>query len=266
MSGIWDYFFKDPAVELYEFHCGADFYRYCATSQKDYEWNGKVFKAEAVTRSALHFSSDFARDVLTVTIPADAGLAQIFFSGTPDFLMRLTVYRGSRHSASFQPIWIGLVTGASFSFDGTSYSCELNCETAASRMERLGLARNYQLTCPHTLYGNMCGVKQSRFASIRTVTDISGFRVTVSGDAIADGYYTAGQAVAASGARRFIASSAGNIITIEREMGLRPGDVLTLYPGCDKARSTCINKFGNGAAYGGFPWLPVTNPYTSVIG
>lgn len=262
---VFEYFFRAPLVELYEFVCGASAWRYAATSERAIVHDGKTFTPEYIVRTALHYSSDFAKDVLTVTLAANNPLAQLFFAGSPDFILRLTVYRGTR-GGSCAPVWVGLVTGASFSFDGSAYSCELSCETAASRMERRGLARQYQLTCPHTLYGARCGVSKAAHASIRTVTDIAGNTVTVDGSDIADGYYAGGQAVALSGARRFVSGNAGRVITLERRMAVQPGDRLTLYPGCDKSRATCGARFGNVAAYGGFPWLPLSNPTTSSIG
>ncbi len=41
-----------------------------------------------------------------------------------------------------------------------------------------------------------------------------------------------------------------------------PGDSFTVYPGCDKRLSTCINKFNNLVHFGGFPWIP--EPTTAV--
>ncbi len=35
------------------------------------------------------------------------------------------------------------------------------------------------------------------------------------------------------------------------------GDTLTVYPGCDKTKATCRNKFNNVAAFQGQPYVPV---------
>jgi uncharacterized phage protein (TIGR02218 family) len=34
------------------------------------------------------------------------------------------------------------------------------------------------------------------------------------------------------------------------------GDAYSVYPGCDKRFTTCTGKFGNGANFGGFPYVP----------
>ncbi len=265
VSDIWNYYFSDPVTELYKFQCGSAFYTYIATSSTSCRFENAVYEPEYIVRTGLHYSSDYAKDTLTVTLPASNAVAQVFMTGTPEFLMRLTVYRGAR-KAAFIPIWVGLVNGASFDFTDNASSCDLTCETAVSRMERFGLARNYQLACPHTLYGAKCGVSQTAFASMRSVSAVNGFDVTVDGSAILDGYYLAGQLVKPDGSRRFISGNRGNILTLERRLPLSVGDAVTLYPGCDKARATCVSKFNNGAAYGGFPWMPAASPFTATIG
>lgn len=263
---IWDYFFADPLVELFKFTCGSSYYGYAATTGQSIRFDNLMYQPEYIHRSALHYSSDYAKDTLSVTLPATAAVANLFLGGTPEHLLKLTVYRGGKHAADFAPIWVGVVNGASFDFTGSAYSCELACETVASRMERFGLARCYQLTCPHTLYSERCGVNQPNYAVNRQVLTTDGFTVSINGTALADGWFTAGQLVKPDGSRRFIAASLGNVLTLERHLLLAAGDTVTLYPGCDKARTTCIGKFGNGVNYGGFPWMPLTSPFTSTIG
>ena len=36
-----------------------------------------------------------------------------------------------------------------------------------------------------------------------------------------------------------------------------PGDAFTAWPGCNRALSTCRNKFNNAGNFRGFPWIPV---------
>jgi hypothetical protein len=42
-------------------------------------------------------------------------------------------------------------------------------------------------------------------------------------------------------------------------------DVITLWPGCDRQRSTCVAKFDNYSRFRGFPFIPVGNPTTNPI-
>ncbi len=267
LRDVFDVFFTDSPVELYRFTLGGAIWGFAATCDESYVFDGTTFLPEYIVRTPLHYSSDFARDVLTVTMPADNEIAQIFFAGTPEYQMKLSVLRGGWHSGGFSQIWSGTVNGAAFTFSADSYSCDLTCETLAARMERQGLVRCYQLTCPHTLYGARCRADQGRMAALTTVREQpSPIRLRLAGT-YPDGWFAGGHLVRnADGKRRYIVSGSGDGVTLERGLAFNLGDGLTLYPGCDKSRTTCAEKFGNAVNFGGFPWLPTENPFISTIG
>ena len=265
LRDLIDVFFADVPIELYRFSLGGTAWGYAATGDSGYSLDNTTYAPEYIVRTRLHYSSDFARDVLTVTVPADNAVANVFFSGTPEYQMRLSLLRGGYHNGGFTQIWTGTVNGASFDFSGDAYTCDLTCETLASRMERQGLARCYQLTCPHTLYGNRCRVNPDAFAIRDTVTMSSSVNLTVAGS-YAPGWFSGGHLVCADGVRRYIISSDNHAFSLERSLSVPVGSAITLYPGCDKSRGTCAGKFGNGINFGGFPWLPIENPFTSSIG
>lgn len=264
-SDIWSYYFSDPVTELYKFQHGTQFFAYAATSDREYRLENLIYKPEYIWRTGMHYSSDFAKDTLSITLSANNAVARLFMAGTPEHLLKLTLYRGGYHEGVFSPIWTGTVNGANFTFDEQSFSCELSCETAVARMERRGLARCYQLTCPHTLYSPQCRANLSSFAHTVAVTAIDGLTVTVA-QSFADNYFAAGQARTLDGKRRYITGNAGTSITLDRAMPLNVGAALTLYAGCDKTRATCQSKFNNIDNFGGFPWLPTTDPFRSTIG
>ncbi|WP_269915579.1 phage BR0599 family protein [Acinetobacter sp. HY1485] len=43
------------------------------------------------------------------------------------------------------------------------------------------------------------------------------------------------------------------------------GDVVSIYPGCDKLNTTCTDKFNNILNFGGFPFMPSSNPFVGTI-
>ena len=87
-------FLREAPIELYRFELGGETYRYAATSGEPYVYKGDVYAPEYLLRGGLHFSNDFAKDVLTITLPATNAVAALFFSGTPEYAMRLKVFRG----------------------------------------------------------------------------------------------------------------------------------------------------------------------------
>ena len=58
-----------------------------------------------------------------------------------------------------------------------------------------------------------------------------------------------------------VASSGGAVTLSAPIPGLKAGDAFEAYPGCDHTLSTCADKFGNQLNYGGFPYIPVKNPF-----
>lgn len=266
LKEVWNYFTKTPPIELYRFSLGAHIWRYAATHPHDYRYKSETYKAEYILRTGLHFSNDPAKDVLTVTIPADNEIAQMFFAGTPEYEMQLSIYRGEFGAEKLSTIWTGYVNGASHTFNDNTYTCDLTCETIASRMDRRGLARNYQILCPHTLFDSNCQVNKLDLSSFAQVAENStNSYVTLVGE-FADNYFAGGQIIKATGQRRFIMSNTNNLVYLERPMEFLKEEQITIYPGCNKSWSDCTTKFNNGLNYGGFRWIPITNPFTTNIG
>lgn len=263
---IWDYFFKEPLVELYKFTCGTATYTYMATSEETYIYDGLTYQPKYMYRTSLSFSSDFAKDTITLTVPANNDVAAMFLVSRPEFSLGLEIYQGTFHSGNFVSVWQGFVTGGGFDFSGTAHSCELSCETKISRMERLGLIRKYQLSCPHTLYSTACGASIAGATTTATVDTVSGTVVTFTSTPSSLSHYVLGQIVKSDGSRRLITSYGTSSIIMERAFTLEAGDSVVLYKGCDKTVSVCKNRFGNILNYGGFPYMPDIDPFTSVIG
>jgi hypothetical protein len=47
--------------------------------------------------------------------------------------------------------------------------------------------------------------------------------------------------------------------------GLKAGDIVEVYAGCARDLDTCLNKFNNTINFGGFPYIPLNNPFTYKI-
>lgn len=65
------------------------------------------------------------------------------------------------------------------------------------------------------------------------------------------------------GVRRSIASHVGNQLTLQIPLppGIYAGQRVTLYAGCDGLKATCKTKFSNGPSFGGYPYIPIKNPF-----
>ena len=69
------------------------------------------------------------------------------------------------------------------------------------------------------------------------------------------------------GIRRAVISHSFGNLTLATPLlePLPPGARVSLYAGCDKGLNTCKDKFANFNRYGGFPFIPIKNPFESGV-
>jgi len=61
---------------------------------------------------------------------------------------------------------------------------------------------------------------------------------------------------------RMINNHTGTLIEMDDVIPtLVAGDTVRIYPGCDHSLATCDAKFSNSLNYGGFPFVPLINPF-----
>ena len=104
---------------------------------------------------------------------------------------------------------------------------------------------------------------QDNFAIPGTLGQINGDNVQVLEAAnYPSGYFMGGMIRAPDGSLRFVIHHVGDVLTLSRKHeGLVEDSQVTLYPGCDRTKETCISKFNNLSNFGGFPYIPVKNPF-----
>jgi len=122
--------------------------------------------------------------------------------------------------------------------------------------------------CMHAVYDANCGVSRAAFTSSGSVTgtpSASAFNSNLTSHA--DNYYNLGVltfngnvTAALVGVRRAVqayATSAG-LFTLAQAAPVSPanGDTFSVYPGCSRLWTTCLNVFANTAAFRGFPHIP----------
>ncbi|MGD0826568.1 MAG: DUF2163 domain-containing protein [Desulfobaccales bacterium] len=133
------------------------------------------------------------------------------------------------------------------------------------------LPRNlYQHLCNHVLYGQGCGLNGALYAvQGQAQAGSTIFQIVTNLTGLAAGYFSLGKLQMTSGALQGtwigIQSQVGGtgsqpatlILTPPLLAAPAPGDTFTAWPGCNRALSTCINKFNNAGNFRGFPWIPV---------
>lgn len=248
-------------IELYDFVCGFDHWRY-TSSANTINKGGYDYSPESIRRTNISQSDDITKGSVKITFPLSNSFARSFLNYAPDNLTLLTILRKHLTDSAdeYATYWKGRVLKASAS----GAEVTISCESIFSSLKRQGLRPRFQRTCRHGLYDTHCRVNMASFRLDAVVTSADG-RNLVIGDAASqpNGYYTGGVIRNSDGVWRLIANHVGTAITLSRGFKISPGGTtVSLYPGCDKLKDTCINKFSNLANFGGFPHIPTINPFS----
>lgn len=251
-------------LELYTFN--RDYLAYTYTSaDRDYVLDTVTFESVPIQRSGIEQGSEMNRSALTLTVPRDFPIAEMFRVSPPTDAITCTVRRIHAGDNEVATIWAGRVVNVAWSQDGTRATITL--EPVATSMRRNGLRRVYGRMCPHVLYGPACRVNREAFRVDGVVSAIAGTSITATAwAALPDGYFDGGfvEWEVATGVfeRRFINASAAGVLTLASlPAGLGLAAVARAFPGCEHTLAACNDKFGNAPNYGGTPFIPRKNPF-----
>ncbi|MBN8928650.1 MAG: DUF2163 domain-containing protein [Rhodospirillales bacterium] len=139
----------------------------------------------------------------------------------------------------------------------------------ASHLELLNqqMPRNlYMPGCMNSLFDASCALSKADYAVAATVISATKTQITATLDADS-GYYDLGVLTFDSGESVTVKSyvhGSPSTINLASPLSTAPssGDGFTIYPGCDKLRTTCSAKFSNIDNFRGFPFIP--QPETSL--
>lgn len=255
-------------VELLEFQYGFNLFRY-TNQDRPYVVLSKTFlPVQKLERTALEESTELARNDLTITVPRDLPIAELFRVYPPSEEVSVTLYRVHRNDPDqeMETLWVGRVLNARWH----GAAADLHCENLFTSFKRKGLRRLYQKACPHVLYGQACRVDRSLFRVVASVTAIDGAVVTAP-NALTDGWFAGGfiewEKTPDNWERRWIKDHVGDEITLNQPIhDLVVGASLDLYPGCAHDKVDCDDKFNNILNYGGFTDIPQKNPFNTSSG
>lgn len=247
-------------VELYHFQQVTNSWYYTSGAEEITK-SGITYEPANITRSVISQSNEISGSRISLDFPRDHLFAAQFLGFTPDLVTTLTIMRGHATDSTneYQAYWKGRVISGS----GTGSVITLECESVFTSMKRVGLRARFQVTCRHTLYSAACGVNlnSSGVAGIATSSS-SNILVCSQASSYADGTFTGGMVQTTSGALRFITSHTGSSLVLSRPfLESVGGQSITLFPGCDHLQSTCKDKFNNLPNFGGFPYIPIINPF-----
>lgn len=263
-------------------------YRFTSGNELTYRGDD-LFIPEPIRRDEIQNTTDINKATLTLTVPKNNEVAKLFVPGTPAFPIFLKVfvaYGSDNGVLDYRVMFQGRVSTCAFG----GLESRITCDPIYSSVKRQGLRRKYEPSCPHNLYSIACGVEREQykltvhnvsFGESRTILNITDsaflakktdvrnsngliFQGVDSLDkgTTGTGYFTGGMVRLGDGSYHLIMRHETGKLTLLRPLPANTQlSSIDLFPGCDRAFSTCTNTFHNESNYGGFPWFPDTNPF-----
>jgi hypothetical protein len=253
-------------VELYAFASNSAQF-HLTPLEFDVDLGGTVYVSTPIERNELALGAEAAKSALELKLPQTCDLVRHLLANALTGDTTAITLRIARRDPWGDTWWIagtrwmGRVLGVEVADD----AARVRCESAQVSLKRIGLRRLYSRTCSHVLYSAACGASPITASAIvggstgRSVDLAGGVPGSVSGG-LAGGWLQTPE-----GARHMIVSETGGGVELLYPTTIEPGTEVLLTAGCDHSTATCASRFGNLDNYGGFPFIPSKNPFSTGV-
>lgn len=274
-------------VEGYEF-AQAGAFQYVTNAVGDQVFAANTYTPLAgLTRSEATLNEEINKGEITVIVPHNFAIASQFRRTLPSTLPSLTVFRKHLNDAVEEvlAVWKGTVVSCRFG-DTTAL---LTCQPITRIFSKQVPMRVYSATCNWQLYGRGCKVTRATYTGSAlqiTGIDAAGTTLTVNGLRTAaaaidtaeslsltatelDNFWQRGVVSMLSGGqerRSIVETDIGsdpNVVRVNRPFLESPvGFTADFAAGCNhRIDQDCNRKFKNVLNNGGFPTVPINNPF-----
>ena len=262
-------------VDLYYFKYGSAanaFYAY-TDAEQEITHDGVVYQPVTIKRGNFTASGTLDKSVLTVNCPINLGIVDLFRVYPPGQVVTLIIRQGHVNDpdVDYPVIWTGRVIQCER--DGSEAT--LSCEPVATSMRRAGLRRNYQLSCPHVLYGPQCKASKLAATLSTQVINLTGTRITLQdawSGSINPVKYIGGLVEWSTGAGRESRTilriiDLKTLVLSGPTTGIVAGQMIDVILGCNhqmgvgpQPNGDCLPLHNNIHNFGGQAWIPTANP------
>lgn len=256
-------------VQLFDFNRGSQHWRY-ARADQNIMFRGEEYVAlSGVQESGVAQKASAEENDLSITVPADCEISQLYVSDTPSDRMFITIWIRDLNEpdsvSAGRMYWKGSVGGKGMGDNG---GAKMNCQDLAVGFTRKGLRLSWERQCPNTLYDQECTVDPLQYQVTGSLLFAKGDNIgcAILGNFV-DGYFSGGycewEIAPGIFQRRGIESHLNSGVTVIGGVStLKEGDVVLFYPGCAHSIIVCDTKFHNKLNYGGVPNLKGDSPFS----
>jgi hypothetical protein len=256
-------------VEVYKFTYGAgpnDYFAY-TDAERQFTLSGVDYVPIPIKRDGIESGGGRTeRRDIRVQMSTKEALLDLFQIYPPDQPISVVIKSGhfDDPDQEFTSVFTGVIINVKNKADGWA---DVLCRPLWVASQQGGLRRNYQLGCPHVLYGSQCGASVisvsatvASFPTINKVSLLAGWEGAYAPAKFRNGGYVQWD-VGSNTYRRTILSVSGNTLTLSGPVtGLVAGDPMTVVIGCNRQMDDCGTLHNNINNFGGQPWIPTKNP------
>ena len=237
---------------------------YFTSADSDDSYDGNTYVATCMGRGNIELKREIEKQKIEIEFPISNEFAKNWLIDSNYYFLDVQILE--KESSTVRQIWEGRLVSVAIS--GKKFKLEF--ESIFTALARYGLKRIYQRSCPHTLYNRGCNLNINDFEILAAISDINKLICTIS-TSKDDHFYTHGLLKYGD---EFVSirSQIGNQFELTR---LLPGMeaelaslgyvIIHIFPGCNKSKVTCLEKFDNLVNYGGYPYILNKNPFGRLI-
>lgn len=141
---------------------------------------GITFQPWPIEHGDISTTGTLDKSDLDVTMALGSGFENEFNGFPPSQVVNLTIFQGQMDDepslTDYPALWVGRVASPRFTDNEAIYGCV----PVSTSIKRPGLRRNYQIGCPHVLYGSACRANKGRATMALTVSNASRGTITFS--------------------------------------------------------------------------------------
>ena len=260
-------------IELYKIVQGNTNRATITSHTRQITFMGDTYVPTPVKRSKIISRPNLMQNTVTLQFSVHTSLGlELLAQVNNNLANRLIVFRGEDENSLTQ-IWAGSLIQQNCSGEMVN----VVYGGGGISLRQLGDRRPFQRRCPFILYDDLTCRASPQIASasvsainptrdVLLATGLGGYEV---------GYFTGGVLCPSSVYSRdnvgnkFISShnksGASDQLRINTPVELARGDSISVLAGCDRTWQTCHSKFDNIINFGGFPYLPLEDPYVAEV-